>query len=82
MIFSSASALVIGHPEASGYCSQSERLLCGRTQEIFGAVSEDLLGGTGKAEDVKLPDAGIIPKLCPMESAETEAMHPIGFSRW
>jgi hypothetical protein len=26
----SVSALVIGHPEASGYCSQSERMLFGR----------------------------------------------------
>jgi len=34
----------------------------GGKQEIFGAVSKDLLGGTGKAEDAKLPGAGIIPK--------------------
>src|SRR5205809_5446146 len=40
-------------PKASG-------CFLGRTQEIFGAVSEDLLGGTGKAEDAKLPGAGII----------------------
>ena len=46
----------------------------GGTQEIFGAVSEDFLGGAGKAEDVKLQGAGIIPKLCPMERTETEAM--------
>jgi len=45
-------------PKASG-------CFLGGTQEIFGAVSEDLLGGTGKAEDAKLPGAGIIPKLCP-----------------
>ena len=44
----------------------------GGTQEIFGAVSEDLLGGTGKAEDAKLQGAGIIPKLCPMERVEME----------
>jgi hypothetical protein len=36
--------------------------------------SEDLLGGTGRAEDAKLPDAGIIPKLCPMGRAEMEGM--------
>jgi len=42
----------------------------GGTQEIFGVVSEDLLGGTGKAEDVKLQGAGIIPKQCPMERVE------------
>ena len=47
----------------------------GGTQEIFAAVSEDLLGGTGKAEDAKLPGAGIIPKQCPMERVETEALH-------
>src|ERR1700687_2084677 len=46
----------------------------GGTQEIYGAVSEDLLGGTGKEEAAKLPGAGIIPKLCPMERAETETI--------
>ena len=55
-------------PKASG-------CFLGGTQEIFGAVSEDLLGGTGKAEDVKLQGAGIIPNLCPMEREETEEMH-------
>jgi hypothetical protein len=53
----------------------------GGTQEIFGGVSEDLLGGTGKAEDAKLPGAGIIPKLCPMERAETEKMDGNEFER-
>src|SRR5260370_27717720 len=52
-------------PKASG-------CFLGGTQEIFGAVSEDLLGGTGKAEDAKLPGAGIIPKLCPMERVGTK----------
>jgi hypothetical protein len=33
----------------------------GGAQEIFDDVSEDLLRGTGKAEDAKLPGAGIIP---------------------
>jgi len=46
----------------------------GGTQEILDCVSEDFLGGTGKAEDVKLTGAGIIPKLCPMERLETETM--------
>jgi hypothetical protein len=55
-------------PKASGN-------FLGGTQEIFGAVSEDLLGGAGKAENAKLPGAGIIPKLCPMERAGTETMH-------
>ena len=45
------------------------------SHKIFGAVSEDLLGGTGKAEDAKLQGAGIIPKLCPMEREEMEAMY-------
>ena len=51
-------------PKASG-------CFLGGTQEIFGSVSEDLLGGTGKAEDAKLQGAGIIPKLCPMERVGT-----------
>jgi len=36
------------------------------------------LGGTAKAEDAKLPGAGIIPKLCPMERTGTETMHGNG----
>jgi hypothetical protein len=47
----------------------------GGTQEIYDAVLEDLLGGTGKAEAAKLPGAGIIPKQCPMKRVGTEAMH-------
>ncbi len=39
---------------------------------MFDGVSEDFLGGTGKAEDAKLQGAGIIPKLCPMERVGTE----------
>src|SRR6267378_284669 len=61
-------------PKASG-------CFLGGTQEIFGAVSEDLLGGAGKAEDAKVPGAGIIPKLCPMERVGTEAMHRNRFYR-
>ena len=45
-------------------------------------VSEDLLGGTGKAEDAKLPGAGIIPKLCPMERVETEVMEQISSEQY
>src|SRR5713226_8151026 len=59
-------------PKASG-------CFWGGTQEIFSAVSEDLLGGAGKAEAAKLPGAGIIPKRCPMERARTETMHPNKF---
>jgi hypothetical protein len=51
-------------PKASG-------CFLGGTQEIFGAVSEELLGGTGKAEAAKLQGAGIIPKLCPMKRVGT-----------
>jgi hypothetical protein len=47
-----------GHPKASGCCFQSERLLYGREPD---AVE----GGTGKAEDAKLQDAGISPKQWP-----------------
>jgi len=36
------------------------------------------LGGTGKAEDAKLPGAGIIPKQCPMKKAGTETMNRNG----
>jgi len=45
--------IFFGHPEASGFCFQSERVLYGR----------DLCGsrGTGKAEPAKLPGAGISP---------------------
>jgi hypothetical protein len=32
---------------------------------ILGGTPKDSQGGTGKAEDVKLPGAGIIPKPCP-----------------
>jgi hypothetical protein len=42
------------------------------SHKTFGAVSEDLLGGTGNAEDAKLPGAGIISKQCPMERAGME----------
>src|SRR6266852_4129317 len=54
-------------PKASG-------CFLGGTREIFCAVSEDLLGGTEKAEDAKLQGAGIIPKQCPMERVGTETM--------
>ena len=47
----------MGYTEASGFCSQSEPLLYGRGPQVQ--------GGTGKAEDVKLQDAGISPKQCP-----------------
>src|SRR5713101_2957543 len=50
--------IFLGHPEASGFCFQSERLLYGREPN---AVE----GGTGKAEAAKLQDAGINPKQWP-----------------
>ena len=72
---SPVSALVIGAPGMRvDTAPKANGCFLGGTQEIFGAVSEDLLGGTGKAEDAKLQGAGIIPKLCPMERVETEAM--------
>jgi hypothetical protein len=57
----------------SGYCSQGERLHSGRDPK----ESE---GGTGKAEDAKLPGAGIIPKPCPRKGAaemEQASNHPV-----
>ena len=62
-------------PKASG-------CFLGGTQTIFNAVSEDLLGGTGKAEDAKLPGAGIIPKQCPMERVGTRKDGPNGAWRF
>jgi hypothetical protein len=58
-----------GTPEAKREDTAPKASVCflGGAREIFGSVSEDLLGGTGKAEDAKLPGAGIIPKLCPMQ---------------
>ena len=49
--------IFLGHPEARGRCSQGERMLYGR--DLWRS------GGTGKAEAVKLPGAGIGPKPCP-----------------
>ena len=73
--FCSVSALVMGAPGMrEDTAPKASGCFLGGTQEIFGAVSEDLLGGAGKAEDVKLQGAGIIPKLCPMERAGTEAI--------
>ena len=76
MIVSPVSALVIGAPG-------SEWILLPKREAAFweghkkssALFSEDLLGGTGKAEDAQLRGAGIIPKLCPMERVEMEAMH-------
>ncbi len=62
--------LVVGRQEEK----VRRRLVADERCAFLGAVSEDLLGGTGKAEDAKLPGAGIIPKLCPMQRTEREAM--------
>jgi hypothetical protein len=76
MIVSPVSALVIGAPGSEWITApKASGCFLGGTQEIFDVVLEDLLGGTGKAEDVKLPGAGIIPKQSPMERVETEKMH-------
>src|ERR1700735_1732578 len=48
----------LGHPRA-------ERMLLPRRAAAFWEGPKDSLGGTGKAEDAKLPGAGIIPKQCP-----------------
>ena len=39
--------------------------ISGGAQEIFGGVSEDFLGGNGKAESAKVPGAGIWPEAVP-----------------
>ena len=54
-----------------GRCSQSEWLLFGRVGLLTSALSgsKNRSGGTGKAEAVKLPGAGIGPKQCPRKCA-------------
>ena len=61
-------------PKASG-------CFLGGTQQVFGAVSQDLLGGAAKAEGAKLQGAGIIPKQYPMERVGMERMHRNGSGR-
>src|ERR1700675_4633145 len=74
--FCSVSALVIGAPGSEWILlpKQAAAFWEGH-KKIFCAVSEDLLGGTEKAEDAKLQGAGIIPKQCPMERAGMGTMH-------
>jgi hypothetical protein len=64
----------LGHRKREDAAPKASVCFLGGTQEIFAAVSEDLLGGTEKAEDAKLPGAGIIPKLCSTERAGMERM--------
>src|ERR1700685_3550230 len=54
-------------PKSEGFCSQSERLHSGRDPK-------EAKGGTGKAEDAKLPGAGIIPKPCPRKGVAKRNM--------
>jgi len=49
--------IFLGPLRGEGLCFQSERLLYGREPRYS--------GGTGKAEDAKLQDAGISPKQWP-----------------
>jgi hypothetical protein len=63
--FSISAPFPWGTQGRSGYCSQGERLHSGRDPK-------DSQGGTGKAEDAKLPGAGIIPKPCPRNGAAKE----------
>jgi hypothetical protein len=59
-----------GHTEASGFCFQSERLLCGRDPNR-------VEGGTGEAEAAKLPGAGLARSSGPGKcAAEKEYKHP------
>jgi len=69
------SALVIGTPEKRvDAAPKASVCFLGGTREIFGGLSEDLLGGTENAQDTNVQGAGIIPKLCPMERAGMERM--------
>jgi hypothetical protein len=56
--------------ELEEFAAREKRKL-GNVGEVI-AVSDDLLGGTGKAEEAKLLGVGIIPELCPMERVDTE----------
>src|SRR6266704_2790565 len=58
--------IFLGHPKASGFCFQSERLLYGREPN-------GVRDGTGKAEAAKLPDAGISLKQCPENEQQKKA---------
>src|SRR5882724_5134430 len=60
--------IFLGHPRARGRCSQGERVLYG------GDLCSS--GGTGKAEAVKLPGAGIGPKPCPGKCAAEKGQLP------
>jgi hypothetical protein len=51
----------------------------GRTREIFGALSEDLLGGNGKAEDAK-PQGAASLSLAVLESDGRKREMAIGHS--
>src|SRR6266849_4246924 len=51
-----------GTPKREGSAPKARVCISGGAQKIFDAVSEDFLGGNGKAEDTKLPGAGIPPE--------------------
>jgi hypothetical protein len=73
--FSPVSALVIGAPGSEWILLPKRAAAFWEGHKKSSALfSEDLLGGTAKAEDAKLPGAGIIPKRCPMERVGTETM--------
>jgi len=44
--------------------------ISGGAQEIFSGVSEDFLGGNGKAEGAKVPGAGIWPEAAPRKNEQ------------
>jgi hypothetical protein len=57
------SAFVVGALEKQVGTAPIARIcISGGAQEIFRAVPENFLGGDGKAEEPKLPGAGIPPK--------------------
>ena len=59
-----------GTQSARGFCSQGEDLHFGRGTKSLQCFCEEFLGGNGKAEEPKVPGAGIPPKPCPMERVE------------
>jgi len=48
--------------------------ISGGAQEIFSGVSEDFLGGDGKAEGAKVPGAGIWPEAVPRKMSSKKRL--------
>src|SRR5580700_3346388 len=59
-----------GTRKREGSAPKARVCISGGAQKVFAAAREEFLGGNGKAEEPKVPGAGIPPKPCPMERAE------------